>query len=80
MCSQMCASVASGRRVHLFPWGNNKMYTSGIIVEFTEDANWNKEKWSYRENKDLSGKWSCQILKAFRIISSEMTYPKVIMF
>ena len=49
---------------HLFPQEEE--------CKFTEDANWNKRKWRYSQNKDLSQKWHCQTLKASRIISSEI--------
>ena len=32
MCCQMCTSVHSGRRVHLFFLSDSKMYTSGSIA------------------------------------------------
>ena len=58
------------------PWGDSKMHRSGSIEfdEFgsTEDANWNKQKWHYNKNKDLTGKWYSQTLKTLRIIYSEM--------
>ena len=70
----------AARCVHLFPqeeectsssWRNSKMYTFGSAAN-SQDANWNKQKWRYNQNKDLSGKWYCQTLKTFGIISSEM--------
>ena len=70
----------SFRCVHLSP--QEEEWTSSFLgkskcthwehSKFTEDANWNKRKWRYNLDKDLSGKWYCQILKAFRIISSEI--------
>ena len=47
--------------------------------KFTEYANWNKWKWHYSQNKDLSRKWYCQTLKAFRIISSKMKISLLIL-
>ena len=47
--------------------------------KFTEYANWNKRKWHYSENKDLSRKWYCQTLKAFRIISTKMKISLLIL-
>ena len=78
-CAVRCTSVASGRTVHLFflrgqlklhIWQHNK---------FTEDANQNKQKWHFSQNKDLSGKWQCQTLKAFRITSSKMKISLLIL-
>ena len=51
---------------------SHRKKSTPLHSKFTEDANWNKRKWHYSQNKDLSRKWYCQTLKAFRIISSEM--------
>ena len=62
----------------LLPEGPVKyIYTSSKIQKFTKDAKWNKRKWLYSQNKDLSGK--CQTLKTFRIISSEMKISLLIL-
>ena len=51
---------------------SHRKKSTPLHSKFTEDTNWNKRKWHYSQNKDLSRKWYCQTLKAFRIISSEM--------
>ena len=65
----------AARCVHLF----HRKKSAPLLPEgqeqhskLTEDANWNKRKWYYSQNKDLGQKWYCQTLKIFRIISSEM--------
>ena len=55
----------------LIPEGTVKC-TNLVAYKFKEDANWNKQKWCYSQNKDLSGKWYCQTLKTLKIIYSEM--------
>ena len=79
MCCQMCTSVPSGRRVHLFFLRGQQNVHILQYSKFTEDANWNKRKWHYNQNKDLSGKWYCQTLITFRIISSEMKISLLIL-
>ena len=60
-------------------WGDSKMYTSG------SKANWRRmlteinQSGVLKKNKDLSGKWYCQTLKTFRIISSEMKISLLIL-
>ena len=70
----------TARCVNLFPqeedctsssWGDSRMYTPRSIAN-SQRINWNKQKWHYSQNKDLSRNWYCQTLKAFRIIFSEM--------
>ena len=65
-----------GRRVHvIFLLGGQKMVHTWHYSKFTEDTNWNKQKWCCCLNKNFSGTIdTIKHLKTFRIISNEFQF------
>ena len=72
-CAARCVHLfLQGEGCASFSWWDTKMYTSGRIANSQTMLTEINESGAITKNKDFGGKWYCQTLKAFIIISSKM--------
>ena len=73
MCFRMCVSPLKKKNASLFLDGTGHNVHIWHQSKFTEDANWNKQKWCYSQSKNFSRASDIVIhLRTFRVIFNGM--------